>query len=87
MYYRDNKLCSKRDIPRVVLDNMVEREPYEYIVEAPQEIAKVCLFCGTYGKFQRLVNNKVVVLCEEHYYGKNVGTIAAEIRRQADAER
>lgn len=80
MYYRENKLVSKKDIPPVVLANLQPGVPYSHVVEGPQEIPKNCLFCGAPSKLVRLVNNKVLALCHDHFYSETVGKIAQKMK-------
>lgn len=85
MYYKENKLISVREIPQVVLNNMVEGTPYEYVIEGPQVIDKNCIFCGMYSNLQRLVSGKIVSICEEHYYSKNMGQTAQRMKELQNA--
>jgi hypothetical protein len=46
-------------------------------------IEKKCLFCGVESKLTRQVNLRTVVLCEEHYYDKNIGQIAEQLNKES----
>lgn len=85
MYYKENKLISVREIPQVVLNNMVEGVPYDYVIEGPQVVDKHCIFCEMYSNLQRLINGRIVVVCEEHYYSKNIGQTAQRMRELQNA--
>lgn len=80
MYYKENKLVSKNDIPQVVLNNILPGEPYDYVLEGPQEIVKECLFCGAFSNLTRMVNGKVIVLCDSHFYSESLGKIVQKVR-------
>lgn len=82
MFYKENRLISIKDVPSVVLANMQAGVPYEYIVEGPQVIEKNCLFCGLYTNMSRLVDNKIVPICEEHYYSNSLGKVVQRLRER-----
>lgn len=82
MYYKDSKLCSKKDIPELVLRNLRENEPYEYERQEVKAPSKECIFCGEFAKYQRFINLQSVALCEEHVYSKTTGQIAHQMNKE-----
>lgn len=82
MFYKENKLVSRNDIPQVVLSNLKDGIPYEYKLEPPQEVSKTCLICDAPAKLTRIVNMKVLALCHDHYYSETIGKLAQAIREK-----
>lgn len=49
---------------------------------------KVCIFCGAANCAQsRMLNSEIIYLCDEHYYSKNLGQIAQQVRESEHAEK
>ncbi len=80
-YFKDKRFIKKTDIPAEILEKLEIGKDIPDEGEQLNSDAKLCLFCGVGCKLTRLVNNKVVYLCEEHYYDKNVGQIAQRVNQ------
>lgn len=74
-YLRNNRFINRDKILISVLERLTPDQPVRI---------KECLFCGGESKMERPFNRQSVVLCDEHYYSRNIGQIAAEIRKQAE---
>lgn len=60
------KKMNELDIPELKFDDQPDK--------------KRCLFCDGPQAHQRVFEGRMVPLCDIHYYSKNVGQIAAELR-------
>jgi hypothetical protein len=90
LYFKDNKLISKNDIPEgtAVLDRdfdldveRVERKPQNDTIKVESEPeSRDCVVCGEKGTRVRFVNAKIIRLCEDHYNGMTIGEIAQALR-------
>ena len=70
MFFKDNRLISKKDIPEDELDRLLHPE---------KPSSRVCIFCGKHAIHSRRVNLQMVDLCDKHYYDTSIGEIAQRI--------
>jgi hypothetical protein len=64
-------MISVRDVPQDVVDSFTDEEP--------TKSDRKCVFCGEHSKYYRLVNNRSVYICNEHYYSKSLGQVAQKL--------
>ena len=95
MYYKDNRLISKNDIPEdasvMDMDFVMPAETIDAShsdnavleVEAtsePEVTKKVCAICGNDPEYQKFVNGTIHFLCADHYLNLTTGEIVQAIR-------
>ncbi len=80
-YLKDKKFVSAKNIPAGILSQL---KPGEELDDQGifQEVAnKSCVFCGSENcKMTRMIDTKIVYLCQDHYYSTNIGQIAQRLK-------
>lgn len=77
-YTKDKRFIKKSEVPADILAKMQLGKD----VSTDRTFNKECLFCGEPAKLTRVVNAKVVYLCDSDFYSNNIGKIAEELRKQ-----
>lgn len=87
IYMRDNKMIKKTDVPKKIFEqlNSGATEVDDSEVDTSTNV-KLCVVCKSYGNLTRVVNLQTVALCEEHYYGMNIGQLAQFIREHPSVQ-
>lgn len=84
MYYTDESgkflLVSKAKIPPEDLAHLHKAEPEVKKAAAPEISKDKCYFCEGPNDKQRLVNGQLIPLCDNDYYGYNLGKITEKLR-------
>jgi hypothetical protein len=80
-YTKDRKMVSKSAVPTELLDRLEVGKVFNDKGVEQNVINKSCIFCGAAGNCQKLLDAKIVYLCEDDYYNKNVGQIAQTSKR------
>lgn len=81
-YKADGKIVSFKRIPHDVtirFDYGAESVEYD---DKPDHAR--CLFCDAYREHIRIFQGVSVALCDFHYYDKNIGQIAAQLRKDKE---
>ena len=81
VYRYGPRIVKRESIPADILEVLDVEGSYDE-VERTVKPPKVCMICKNFGKMTRMVNLKVVVLCEEHYYSMNMGKIVQHLREK-----
>lgn len=79
-YMKDGKFVKKVDIPADILVKL-DVGMQEITPEEPKT-EKVCAICGQFGKMEKFLNGKAIVLCEDHYYSNTTGKLVQLIREK-----
>lgn len=89
MYYTDESgkflLISKSKIPPEELAHLHKDEPAVQRAAAPEISKEHCIFCEEPNNKQRLVNGQFIPLCDNHYYGYNLGKLTEKLRQLQEA--
>ncbi len=84
--YRKNKrFVAKADIPALVFEALKVRNEVDDVEVNSGAKYRQCIFCDEHSKNQRLVNGLTVYLCDDHYYDKNIGQVAEQLRKLKQA--
>lgn len=75
-YMRDGKLIKASEVP----EDEIERMKGNVITQPEASPPKSCLFCGAPARLTRYVNQRVVYICDDHYYTETIGKIAQKLR-------
>ncbi len=82
-YTKNNKIIKTVDVPPgiiILLKKYNEVDDSEYTISQLDRIAKTCIVCDKPFKYERIVNNRSVALCDEHYYSISIGKVAQYLR-------
>lgn len=89
MYYTDETgkflLTSVNKIPLDELARLHKAEPEVQRAAAPEISKEHCIFCEDPNDKQRLVNGQFIPLCDNHYYGYNLGRLTEKLRQLQEA--
>lgn len=66
-YMKDGKFIKITDIPEDVLQRLHDKQEVD--------TSRDCIFCGAPGTKQRMAYPRLVDLCDEHYYSKNISNV------------
>lgn len=78
MYYKDGKLCSKKEYEANAVREPKEEPSVEQKLKASE--SRRCIFCNGPGTKTKWINGKVIRLCEGDYLEHTTGEIAAQMR-------
>jgi hypothetical protein len=78
-YRKDGRLISARDVPDNILQVLEHNPEFNEEQEAVHR-DKSCIFCGQHSNATRMVNMRLVALCDKHYYSATLGEVVAKLR-------
>lgn len=84
-YRKDKRFVAKSNIPAAVFEALRVRNEVDDVEVNSGAKYRECIFCDEHSKNQRMVNGLTVYLCNDHYYDKNIGQVAEQLRKLRQA--
>lgn len=78
-YLRNGKFTPSNRVPHDVAKTLEYKDEVETNL-----FTKPCLFCDSQASMERYCNMVMVQLCEYHYYNRNIGKIAEQMRKEEE---
>jgi hypothetical protein len=83
-FFKDGERVKGKTLPEGLREKLIETVDQSQIVSDDKEknitTNKTCVFCQEYADSGKVLNAKVVPLCQEHYQTKTLGKIAQRVR-------
>src|SRR5579864_6732493 len=86
LYYKNNNeypdrfnMVAASKVPPIVVKQLNETGAPSVEYDDKPNLPR-CIFCLGYKSHQRIFHGEMIALCNDHYYSRNIGQIAARMR-------